>query len=207
MSPFVTGAGAAVLAHAGGKVSSLEESHANGSNAAQPFPLLVQDDSADLHLSASDCRHLVRACSKHASGRQKPKYAMAPGVQDDKEATQSSVVEVYGNRRYVDVKGSCRCGHGSRCGWCRQDPTRADALSRAQLCHGKLGKHSIHAPDGTQVAAPQPSLKEPAPIRCIASSRHAMHSPSTLSLQKMLIQDPLSTGGATGVQEGMQGKT
>jgi hypothetical protein len=30
----------------------------------------------------------------------------------------------------------------------------------AQLSHGQLGKHPIHAADGAEVAAPQPSLEE-----------------------------------------------
>ena len=38
--------------------------------------------------------------------------------------------------------------------------TRTDTSMGAQLSHGQLGKHTVHAPDGAQVAAPQPSLKE-----------------------------------------------
>ena len=36
-------------------------------------------------------------------------------------------------------------------------------MAGAQLSHGELCKHAIHATNGTQVAAPQPPLKEPAP--------------------------------------------
>lgn len=34
----------------------------------------------------------------------------------------------------------------------------ADLLGRAQLHHGQLGKHAIHAADGAEVAAPQSPL-------------------------------------------------
>ena len=57
--------------------------------------------------------------------------------------------------------------------------TRTDASMGAQLSHGQLGEHTVHAADGAQVAAPQPPLKEVRAHHCACMK--IMHASKPIS--------------------------